>query len=69
MNECPPKVVSEPGVQMDDISTDLCPKSLKHNSLLQGLLEQEEGPFIISGWGGHEQGCPGGGEVLEYPDV
>ena len=44
------------GYRMDDTSTDLCPKSLKHNSLFQGLLEQEEGPLVISGWGGHEQG-------------
>lgn len=69
MNECLPKVVSEPGVQMDDISTDLCPKSLKHNSA-PGALEEEESPLHHFWLGeGHKQGCPGGGDVLAYPDV
>lgn len=52
-----------------DTSTDLCPKSLKPSSLVQGLLEQEEGPSVISGWGGYEWGCPGGGDGLADPGV
>lgn len=55
--------------RMDDISTDLSPQSLKPSSLGQGLLEQEEGPLVISSWGGYEWGCPGGGDGLADPDV
>lgn len=57
------------GYRMDDISTDRCPKSLKSSSLVQGLLEQEEGPLVTSGWGRYKWGCPGGGDGLADPDV